>query len=430
MAGPTPVSALIHAATMVTAGVYLIARSSFLFAMAPAASLTVAVVGAITALFAATIGLKQWDIKKVLAYSTVSQLGYMFVGVGVGAYVAGVFHLVTHAFFKALLFLGSGSVIYIMHQAYHATHSHEDAQDMRNMGGLRKYMPWTFVMMWVATLAIAGIPVLSGFFSKDEILAAVFARAGDSTLAEARWLGVPGSTVLFAVYAIGLAAALLTAIYMTRMMLYTFHGPNRTGEREQKHMSEAPWSMTGPIVVLGVLSALGGALNLPAILGLPAGITAGLARWMEPVVGESALRITHGVAAEIPHSTEYALIGVAVAIAIAGIAIAVVKLKPAALVPKREAKPATGFARVLENKYYVDEIYDDVVVEPTVGLSRTVLWKGIDTGIIDGLFVNGSAWFMRGLGAVGSWIQSGQVGAYAWAIVVGVLLVLGAFTLR
>jgi NADH-quinone oxidoreductase subunit L len=430
MAGPTPVSALIHAATMVTAGVYLIARSSFLFAMAPAASLTVAVIGVLTALFAATIGLKQWDIKKVLAYSTVSQLGYMFVGVGVGAYVAGMFHLVTHAFFKALLFLGSGSVIYIMHQAYHATHSHEDAQDMRNMGGLRKYMPVTFIMMWIATLAIAGIPLFSGFFSKDEILAAVFARAGDSTLADARWLGIPGSTVLFAIYAIGLAAALLTAIYMTRMMLYTFHGPNRTGERERKHMSEAPWSMTGPIVVLGVLSAVGGALNLPAILGLPEGITAGLARWLDPVVGESALRITHGVAPEIPHSTEYALIGAAVAIAIAGIAIAVVKLKPAALVPKRDAQPATGFGRVLENKYYVDEIYDDAVVEPTVGLSRTVLWKGIDAGIIDGLFVNGSAWFMRGLGALGSWIQSGQVGAYAWAIVVGVLIVLGAFTFR
>jgi NADH-quinone oxidoreductase subunit L len=430
MAGPTPVSALIHAATMVTAGVYLIARSSFLFAMAPVASLTVAVVGAITALFAATIGLKQWDIKKVLAYSTVSQLGYMFVGVGVGAYVAGVFHLVTHAFFKALLFLGSGSVIYIMHQAYHATHSHEDAQDMRNMGGLRKYMPVTFVMMWIATLAIAGIPLFSGFFSKDEILGAVFARAGDSTLAQAHWLGIPGSSVLLAVYVIGLAAALLTAIYMTRMMLYTFHGPNRTGAREEKHMSEAPWSMTGPIVVLGVLSALGGALNLPAFLHLPERWTFGLEHWLDPVVGESALRVTNGVAPELPHTTEYALIAIAVAIAVSGIVIAVAKLKPAALVPKREAKPATGFARVLENKYYVDEIYDDVVVEPTVDISRTVLWKGIDKGLIDGLFVNGSAWFMRGLGAVGSWIQSGQVGAYAWAIVVGVLIVLGAFTFR
>ena len=198
MAGPTPVSALIHAATMVTAGVYLIARSAFLFSLAPVAQLTVALIGALTALFAATIGLKQWDIKKVLAYSTVSQLGYMFVGVGVGAYAAGVFHLVTHAFFKALLFLGSGSVIYAMHRAYHATHNHDDAQDMRNMGGLRRYMPVTFVLMWIATLAIAGIPIFAGFFSKDEILAGVFARAHGSTLAEVTWFGIPGATLLYA----------------------------------------------------------------------------------------------------------------------------------------------------------------------------------------------------------------------------------------
>src|SRR2546421_12132760 len=177
MAGPTPVSALIHAATMVTAGVYLIARSSFLFSSAPVAQLTVVVIGALTAVFAASIGLKQWDIKKVLAYSTVSQLGYMFVGVGSGAYAAGMFHLVTHAFFKALLFLGSGSVIHAVHHALHATHTHEDAQDMRNMGGLARYMPWTAALMWIATLAIAGIPPFAGFFSKDEILGAAFAEA-------------------------------------------------------------------------------------------------------------------------------------------------------------------------------------------------------------------------------------------------------------
>ncbi len=197
MAGPTPVSALIHAATMVTAGVYLIARSAFLFSLAPVAQLTVAFVGALTALFAATIGLKQWDIKRVLAYSTVSQLGYMFVGVGVGAYTAGIFHLVTHAFFKALLFLGSGSVIFAMHRAYHATHNHDDAQDMRNMGGLRRYMPVTFILMWIATLAIAGIPVFAGFFSKDEILGAVFARTHESTLSQVSWLGIPGGTLLY-----------------------------------------------------------------------------------------------------------------------------------------------------------------------------------------------------------------------------------------
>ena len=430
MAGPTPVSALIHAATMVTAGVYLIARSSFLFSIAPAASLTVAVVGAITALFAATIGLKQWDIKKVLAYSTVSQLGYMFVGVGVGAYVAGMFHLMTHAFFKALLFLGAGSVIFAMHQALHHTHSEEDPQDMRNMGGFRKYMPWTFVMMWIATLAIAGIPLFAGFFSKDEILGAVFARAQDSTLADVRWLGLPGSWVLYGVYVLGLAGALLTAIYMTRMMLYTFHGPNRTGAREREHLREAPWTMTGPIVVLGVLSAIGGVINVPAFLSLPEGWTGGLEHWLEPVVGEPALHVTHGAAAELSHSTEYTLVGIAVVVAIAGILFAIARLKPAALVPKREAVPERGFSRVLENKYYVDELYDDTVVEPTVTISRNLLWKGIDAGLIDGLFVNGSAWLARGFAAIGSWIQSGQVGAYAWAIVVGVLAVLGAFTLR
>ncbi|MEP6989289.1 MAG: NADH-quinone oxidoreductase subunit L, partial [bacterium] len=225
MAGPTPVSALIHAATMVTAGVYLIARSNVLFSMAPVASLTVVVIGALTSIFAASIGLKQWDIKKVLAYSTVSQLGYMFMGVGSGAYVAGVFHLMTHAFFKGLLFLGAGSVIYSMHAAYHHTGNHEDAQDMRNMGGLRKFMPVTWVLMWAASLAISGIPPFAGFFSKDEILGSVFARHENSTLASAHWLGIPGGTLLVVCYVIGLAAAFMTAVYMTRMMLYTFHGP-------------------------------------------------------------------------------------------------------------------------------------------------------------------------------------------------------------
>src|SRR5207249_1410688 len=202
-----------------------------------------------TAVFAASIGLKQWDIKKVLAYSTVSQLGYMFVGVGVGAYASGIFHLVTHAFFKALLFLGSGSVIFAMHRAYHHTGRHDDAQDMRNMGGLRAYLPWTFSLMWAATLAIAGIPPLSGFFSKDEILGSLFARGHDSTLAQAHLLGVPGSAVVYFAYVVGLAAAFMTATYMTRMMLYTFHGPNRTGEQERHHLAEAPWIMTGPLVV-------------------------------------------------------------------------------------------------------------------------------------------------------------------------------------
>jgi NADH-quinone oxidoreductase subunit L len=427
MAGPTPVSALIHAATMVTAGVYLIARSSAMFAASPTACITVAVIGTVTALFAATIGLKQWDIKKVLAYSTISQLGYMFMGVGAGAYAAGMFHLVAHAFFKALLFLGAGSVIFAMHRAYHHTGSHDDAQDMRNMGGLRKYMPWTFVTMWIATLAIAGVPPFSGFFSKDGILGAVFERAQHGTLAESTWLGMPGSTVLYALYGLGLLTAFLTAIYMTRLMLYTFHGPNRTGDAERAHLSEAPWSMTGPIVVLGALSAVGGWLNLPAALPLgPIGV---LEKWLDPVVGASTAAVA-GVAGEQVTSTEYVLIGAAVVIAVLGIAVAVMRLKPAALVPKRDARPARGFEHVLEEKYYVEEIYDEAVVKPFVSGSRNVLWTGIDRGIIDSLFVNGSAVLARGFGWIGSQLQSGETGAYAWAIAIGALAVLGAFTFR
>jgi NADH-quinone oxidoreductase subunit L len=388
----------------------------------------VAFIGALTALFAATIGLKQWDIKRVLAYSTVSQLGYMFVGVGVGAYVGGVFHLVTHAFFKALLFLGSGSVIFAMHRAYHATHSHDDAQDMRNMGGLRRFMPTTFVLMWIATLAIAGIPLFAGFFSKDEILAAVFARAHESTLAQATWLGIPGSTVLYLIYGMALTAALLTAIYMTRMMLYTFHGPNRTGETERSHLAEAPWIMTGPLVVLGVLSLFGGWLNLPAILPLgPVGI---LDHWLEPVVGPATIAVTGG-AAHLSHSTELVLIGAAVAIAVIGIVVAVARLKPERLVPKAQAPEEHGIERVLLDKYYVDEAYDRAIVRPTVWASKNVLSDGVDQGLIDKLLVT---WVGTGIprlfGWFGSRLQSGQVGTYAWVLLIGVIAVLGAFTLR
>jgi len=428
MAGPTPVSALIHAATMVTAGVYLIARSSFLFSLAPVAQLTVAFVGGLTALFAATIGLKQWDIKRVLAYSTVSQLGYMFVGVGVGAYTAGIFHLVTHAFFKALLFLGSGSVIFAMHRAYHATHNHDDAQDMRNMGGLRRYMPVTFILMWIATLAIAGIPLFAGFFSKDEILGAVFARTHESTLAQVTWLGIPGATLLYVIYAMGLASALLTAIYMTRMMLYTFHGPNRSGEKEQSHLAEAPWIMTAPLVILGVLSAFGGWLNLPDIIPLgPAGV---LHHWLEPVVGSATTAVT-GPEAAHSITTELALLGAAVAIAVLGILIAVVRLKPARLVPKALAPEEQGIERVLRDKYYIDELYDRTIVKPIVWTSRNVLATGVDEGIIDKLLVT---WVGTGIprlfGWFGSRLQSGQVGTYAWVLLIGVIAVLGAFTLR
>ncbi len=430
MAGPTPVSALIHAATMVTAGVYLVARSSFLFSIAPVASLVVALIGGITALFAATIGLKQWDIKKVLAYSTVSQLGYMFVGVGVGAYTAGMFHLMTHAFFKALLFLGSGSVIYAMHAAYHHTGSHEDAQDMRNMGGLRKYMPITWGLMWAATLAIAGIPPLSGFFSKDSILGATFERAGHSTLADSRLFGIPGSALLYLVYIFGVAAAFLTAVYMTRMMIYTFHGPNRTGSAEESHLREAPWVMTGPLVVLGILSVVGGWFNLPE--AIPIGRVGILDSWLDPVVGDATKRVAEVAAGEAhaAASSELVFILVAVAVAVAGIAFALVRLRPQKLVPAAQSPEEEGFERVLAHKYYVDEAYDAAIINPTYQISKKVLWRGIDAGLIDGLLVNGSSALMRGFGWMGSRLQSGAVGTYAWVLVVGVLAVLGAVTLR
>ena len=404
MAGPTPVSALIHAATMVTAGVYLVARCNVLFALAPVSSAVVAGVGALTALFAATIALKQWDIKRVLAYSTISQLGYMFVGVGTGAIAAGVFHLATHAFFKALLFLGSGSVIFAMHRAYHHAHVHDDAQDMRNMGGLRRYMPWTAALMWIATLAIAGIPPLSGFFSKDEILAAAFARGGVQPF----WLVVWG---------LGLGAALLTAFYMTRMMLYTFHGPNRTGDPAREHLHEAPWIMTGPLLVLGLLSAAGGLLNVPELFGG----SAWLHHWLEPVTqgGAALLPETH-----LSHATEWMLIGVAVVVALTGIVGAWRLLRPESLVPASKAPEERGFARVLRNKWYVDEIYNALIVRPLVWLSREVLWRQVDQRAIDGAAVNGAARGARALGWANRWLQTGQVGMYVAAFVVGVLLLL------
>jgi NADH-quinone oxidoreductase subunit L len=404
MAGPTPVSALIHAATMVTAGVYLVVRTNVLFSMAPLSSTIVAGIGALTALFAATIGLKQYDIKRVLAYSTVSQLGYMFLGVGTGAYASGLFHLTTHAFFKALLFLGAGSVIHAMHHAYHATHAHGDAQDMRNMGGLKRYMPVTFWLMVIATLAIAGIPPFSGFFSKDEILAAAFAR-GES------------NPMYYLFYGMGVLAALLTAFYMARLMTMTFLGENRTGERERSHLHEAPWIMTGPLVVLGVLSAVGGVLNLPPLVGGGAA----LEHWIEPVTAPAAAFFR----LEMPHgTTEFFLVGAAVLIGAAGLLAGWKATLRRPTLPAAEAPAETGLARVLYRKYYVDEIYDALIVRPTVWLSRFVLWKGVDQGMVDGAAVNGTAKLSRGLGWLGSRLQTGQVGVYVVLFLVGALWIL------
>ena len=406
MAGPTPVSALIHAATMVTAGVYLVARTNVLFAMAPISSAVVAGIGAVTALFAATIALRQYDIKKVLAYSTVSQLGYMFVGVGSAAYTAGIFHLTTHAFFKALLFLGSGSVIHAMHHAYHATHSHDDAQDMRNMGGLRRHLPWTFWLMTIATFAIAGVPPLSGFFSKDEILASAFARGAEMP-------------VYYVFYGLGVAAAFLTAFYMARLMAMTFLGENRTGAEARGHLHEAPWIMTGPLVVLGVLTAIGGLINLPAF----AGGHHWLESWLEPVTaaGAAFARV------ELPHgSTELLLVGGAVLVGVVGLVLGYRATLAHRIPAAREAPEDTGLARVLNRKYYVDELYDAAVVHPLVRLSRTVLWKGVDQGLIDGAAVNGTARVSRGLGWLGSRLQTGQVGVYVVLFLVGALWILRA----
>ncbi len=428
MAGPTPVSALIHAATMVTAGVYLVARSSVLFALSPVASATVAGVGVLTALFAATIALKQNDIKKVLAYSTVSQLGYMFVGVGVGAYTAGVFHLMTHAFFKALLFLGSGAVIHSMHEAYHSTHSHEDAQDMRNMGGLKAFMPITWVTMWVATLAIAGIWPFAGFFSKDEIIwqTAAFGGAANAPF--------PG---LYTVYwIIALAAAMLTAFYMTRMMIMTFHGENRTGTEEQKALHEAPAVMWVPLAVLAVLSAFGGWVNVPeaiqnSFLGgmgvLP--MTEWMHHWLEPLTAQ-AHHIQEVNLGELSHSAPFGGGEVLWAV-LSTLAAGIVVIASVRFVGNQKVVPVaqdttelTGFSAVLYNKYYVDEIYDRFIIQPIVRASR-FCWRVIDAGLIDGI-VNSVGWFSKGIGWGVSMFQTGTVNTYAFILTVGVLFILGA----
>jgi len=426
MAGPTPVSALIHAATMVTAGVYMVARSSVLFALAPVSMIVVAGIGALTALFAATIGLAQYDIKKVLAYSTVSQLGYMFIGVGVGAYTAGVFHLMTHAFFKALLFLGSGAVIHAMHEAYHHTHRHEDAQDMRNMGGLKKYLPLTWGTMWVGTLAIAGVWPFAGFFSKDEIIWRTAARAVGP---------FEGWFTLF--WVMSLVAAILTAFYMTRMMVMTFHGENRTGEKERKYLHEVPKVMTLPLVVLALLSVVGGWINVPhALAELPVigwiPHSEWLHDWLHPITERADAIIAQNVGGPAETSpvgggeAVWALISLAIAVTVIFAASRIIGARR--YVPAAEAPPPTGFFRVLYNKWYIDEIYDRIIVRPVVTLSR-ICWRFIDQGIIDGL-VNLAGYFSRGVGWVGSRFQTGQVNTYAFAVVIGVLFVLGFVVLR
>jgi NADH-quinone oxidoreductase subunit L len=421
MAGPTPVSALIHAATMVTAGVYLVARAGVLFALAPTAAMTVAIVGAATALFAATIGLVQTDIKKVLAYSTVSQLGFMFVGVGVGAYAAGIFHLMTHAFFKALLFMGAGAVIHAMHHAYHQTHQDWDAQDMRNMGGLRRFMPKTWIFMWIATLAIAGVWPFAGFFSKDEII----------WMAAAHAVG-PFEFAFTAVWVTLFVAAMLTAFYMTRLMIMTFHGENRSGAGG-KHIHEAPAVMWIPLAVLAVLSIVGGWVNIPRpisempIIGwIPPWHTEWLHHWLYPITtsADAVFRTHVGELAEIgPFGGGEAFwAAVAFLVAAAVIVLSTVWLGRQERRPALETPPYRGFAKVLYNKWYVDELYDTLIVRPVVNGSRA-LWRFVDVGIVDGT-ANGLGALARGLGWVGSRLQTGNLNVYALAIVAGALLIL------
>ena len=425
MAGPTPVSALIHAATMVTAGVYMVARSAVIFALAPTAMIVVAVVGALTALFAATIGLVQNDIKKVLAYSTVSQLGYMFIGVGVGAYTAGVFHLMTHAFFKALLFLGAGAVIHAMHEAFHHTHRDWDAQDMRNMGGLRRYLPITWITMWIATLAIAGVWPFAGFFSKDEIIWQAAARA----------IG-PFEGWFTLVWILALAAAVLTAFYMTRLMILTFHGENRSGEKERGHIHEVSPVMWVPLAILAVLSVAGGWINVPhAIAEAPllgwVPHSEWLHDWLHPVTEGADAILASQVGEPLHHApfgggeATWAFLSFAVAVAVAVIAAMLVRRWRYA--PAVESAEPTGFGRVLYNKWYVDEIYDAAVVRPVLSTSRA-LWRYVDQGLVDGL-VNGAGYVSRGAGWFGSRLQTGQLNTYAFAVVLGVLVILGIVAL-
>ncbi len=421
MAGPTPVSALIHAATMVTAGVYLVARSGALFAAAPVASLAVAAVGALTALYAATIALRQWDIKRVLAYSTVSQLGYMFIGVGVGAYTAGVFHLVTHAFFKALLFLGAGSVIHAMHHAYHHAHREDDPQDLRNMGGLGRHLPITATMMTVATLAIAGVPPLAGFFSKDEILASTLARAHGTPLASASLLGIPGSVVLQAVYAVGLITALLTAVYMTRMLVYAFFGANRSGEEARAALHEGSPIMVAPVVVLGVLTLAGGWLNLPALLPLgPVGV---LDQWLAPVTGAASRQL--GGSGHLAHDTEVILVGLAVAVALLGMGLGVWLTRHPVL-PKAQAPEDRS---LLARAYDADRWAERLVVAPVRRLAERVLADGVERGI-DGAASASGRGVVAAARAAGRRLQDGDVGRYTWwlaggAVVLVAILVVG-----
>jgi NADH-quinone oxidoreductase subunit L len=396
MEGPTPVSALIHAATMVTAGVYLLARTSVLFVMAPTTLMVVAIIGCATAFMAATIGLAQNDIKRVLAYSTVSQLGYMFMACGVAAFAAGIFHLMTHAFFKALLFLGAGSVIHAM----------SDEQDMRKMGGLKKHLPITFKTMFIATLAISGMPFFSGFFSKDEILWKSFSSD----------YGHP----LF--WVIGVITAMLTAFYMFRLIFMTFYGKERMDDNTKSHLHESPKAMTVPLIVLAVLSAIGGLIGIPHILGAGIGVTNIFEHWLDPVfVQTNAVMATAGA-----HHAAALEVGLMVG----SVVLALVSIFAARYLYLKNPEAATklkesfaGLHKLLEGKYFIDELYEKLIIRPIHYLS-IAFWKLVDVILINGL-IDGGAFFIGGISRALKPAQSGRVTAYLTVFTIGALILAG-----
>ncbi len=396
MEGPTPVSALIHAATMVTAGVYMVARSNVLYAHAPIALETVAIVGCITAFFAATIAICQNDLKRLLAYSTISQLGYMFLGCGAGLFATGIFHLMTHAFFKSLLFLAAGSVMHAM----------SGELDMRKMGGLRHKMPVTYWTFFAATLAICGIPGFSGFFSKDEILAAAYNGP----------LGGPW------LYWLGTITAGLTAFYMFRALFMTFHGPSRVPEDLAHHVHESGSKMTGPLIVLAILSVIGGYVSIPSALG-------GSERfdgYLAPVFfsSEHFLRTT---AAHAPSGgwSGLTLMGFSLAFALGGVFAAYWLYLKSPELPARIAERFAAPYRLLVNKYYVDQFYNWLIVRPIRVCSESFLWKRVDAGAIDGGMVEGSGAVTVALGGILRRIYSGNLRSYATWVLLGAVMWIG-----
>ena len=382
MAGPTPVSALIHAATMVTAGIYMVVRSNVLYALSPVASDMVAVVGLATAFFAATIGLKQTDIKKVLAYSTVSQLGYMFVALGVGAYDTALFHVVTHAFFKALLFLGAGSVIHAM----------SGEQDIRRMGGLKKSLPITHITFLIGTLAIAGIPPFAGFFSKDEILAAAYGH----------------SMVMFTILSV---TSVLTAIYMFRLYWLVFYGSFRGTDHQRSHLHESPASMTFPLIILAILSTLGGFLGMPEIFNAPHLFS----EYLSPIIWREA-------AHHASHSFEWTLIGTSIAVLIIIIYLTYTTYITRNTLPEEDDAIPAGMPRILTNKYYIDELYHAVITKPLDALS-SFTYKYFENGVIDGI-VNGTGKALNGFSGLLRYSQTGNIGGYIFSMVIGIIIIL------